>query len=254
MGEIGLGLRRAHVARSHRPHDPLVDRVAARQGGAGVYQHVIVGVFRGVDRHGGHRKGLGHPALLDVAPVVGLEILAANVLRVGKLHAPHPVVGRDLLVALDDVARHVELAEFLFRGGLRPRLRLEDAVADGPVHGRAGAGLEVVVDRVDATGAVPAVGGAMPPVEDHVVDVVEISPHAHARITAGVVGPKISHERAVGAADRRTEGVVKGVEPLGEDALLDRDVDGGEFEILGAIRRVIHVAIHAHVFVEAPAG
>ena len=61
-------------------------------------------------------------------------------------------------------------------------------------------------------------------------------------------------KRAVEAANGGTEGVVVDVERLGGDAVLDRDVNGGEFE--GGRSRVAvvieHVAIHREIFIKAP--
>ena len=57
---------------------------------------------------------------------------------------------------------------------------------------------------------------------------------------------------AVEATDRRTERVMKGVQGFGEERVLNGDVHGGQFEVLRSIRRRVHVAIHGHVFVQAP--
>ena len=43
-------------------------------------------------------------------------------------------------------------------------------------------------------------------------------------------------------------------ERLAEDRVLDRDVDGRQLQLLAAVRRLVHVAVHRHVLVEAPAG
>jgi hypothetical protein len=79
----------------------------------------------------------------------------------------------------------------------------------------------------------------------------------------GVARPENVMERAVVSADRRAERVIPFVQRFAGDAPLDGDVDGrelGRSDVAGASARAqavilaaVHVAIHRHVFVAAPA-
>src|SRR5581483_197400 len=105
-------------------------------------------------------------------------------------------------------------------GPLRSVLDLADAVAQG-LGGGSGAGLEVVVDEVDARAAVAAVDRAVLPVEEDVVTEVEGAPHADAGVAARVAGEQIMVERARVAAPGAAERVVVGVQRLAGDRPLD---------------------------------
>src|SRR5207247_9957273 len=123
-----------------------------------------------------------------------------------------PVVFANLVIAVHDVADAIEAPE-LQRDVLSAlRIRLDDAMADRGIDVRDRTGFEVIVDDVHARSFVPAIDGAMPPVEDDVVDVIKIAPHSHRAIPSGVAGEEIVVERVVRSAPGSAERVVKGVE------------------------------------------
>ena len=65
-------------------------------------------------------------------------------------------------------------------------------------------------------------------VEEHIVYESEVTIHPDAGISARVIGPEVAVKRAVKSADGAAKGVVIGVERLGENRVLNRDVDGRE--------------------------
>ena len=85
-----------------------------------------------------------------------------------------PVVLGDFGIALHDVARGIDASELLEgEQSLRAAFALDDAMAHGLVFRGEGSGLVVVVDEVRHGGELAAVGRAMYPVVEHVVDEVE---------------------------------------------------------------------------------
>ena len=99
---------------------------------------------------------------------------------------------------------------------------------------------------------VTAVDGAAPPVIHHVVDEIERTGHSDRCVTADVRGEEVAVEHAVVAADSCSESVAIQVESLRENAVLDGNVHRGQLQVLSAA--VVHVAVHRHVLVAAPAA
>jgi hypothetical protein len=96
-------------------------------------------------------------------------------------------------------------------------------------------------------------GPAVPPVEDHVVAEVELAAHADRRVAARVAGEQVMMEGRILPAPGAAESVVLGVEGFAGDAVLHRDIHGGEFDV-AAFGPRLHVAVKRQVFIHAPAG
>ena len=113
-------------------------------------------------------------------------------------------------------------------------------------------GFKIVVDDVIETAVVTAIHGAMPPVEDDIIGQGEIIHHSHAWISSGVTGPEIMAKGGVVAANSAAEGMMVSIQRFTKDRVLNGDVHGREFQLFAAARRLVHVAVHGHVFVQAP--
>ncbi len=168
------------------------------------------------------------------------------------LHAAVPVVPCDTGISFDHIAVHVGFPEMIEHGLAALRFGFQESPGYGPADGRCGAGLQVVVDDIEKTPVVAAVHGAMNPVVEHIVHEREVAVHSDTGIATGVVRPEIAMKCAVETADGAAEGVMVGVQAFAEDRVLDSDIDRGQLELRSSRGRLVHVAVHRHVFVEPP--
>src|SRR5262249_917923 len=103
-----------------------------------------------------------------------------------ELHSTGPVIASDLFVAFDEVTGDISLAtpRSWIRFGF-PGCREQDAVANGACR-RFWTGPIGIVDAIDEAEFIAGGHRAVAPIEQHIVDKIEIVAHADARVAAGV--------------------------------------------------------------------
>ena len=114
--------------------------------------------------------------------------------------------------------------------------------------------LVIVVDDIDQRSLVAAVHGAMTPVEDNIVAIVEGTGHADRRVTGRVAGKQVVVLRGRLTTPSSAKGVVAGIQRFAGDRPLDGDVAGRILDLGPAVGRGTHVTIQGNVFVHTPGG
>src|SRR4051812_22762154 len=130
-----------------------------------------------------------------------------------ELHAPGPVVGRDLRAPIDEVLGDVPTADAGELILLRAVIDLANPMAEVGICG-GWAGLEVVRHEVDPGTAVAAVDRPVLPVEQDIVAEVEHPARPDTRVPAGVAGKEVVVERAPLTPPGPPEGVFVAIEGL----------------------------------------
>ena len=128
-------------------------------------------------------------------------------------------------------------------------------MADGAFCWRSRTRSVVVVDEVELSRVVTAIGCAMYPVIDYIIDEVEDAVPTDRRIASTVRSPQVSDECCILAAQCRTESMIVGVERLRRNGVLNGHIHSriliGRGLVL-SLRFIIHMTIERNVLVQSP--
>ena len=195
------------------------------------------------ERHGSGTN-LTHVRLMSIATVI-----------VFNLDASRPVIGCNGRETFHYITFGKYAAIDMMVELRTARFGLQDAVADGAFGWSSRPWSIIVVDEVELSRVVAAIGCAMYPVIDYIVDEVEDAVPTNRRITSAVRSPQVTDECCILAAQCRTESMIVGVERLRRNGVLNGHVHRriliGRSLVL-SLRFVIHVAIERNVLVQSP--
>src|SRR5699024_1669572 len=97
---------------------------------------------------------------------------------------------------------------------------INDTIPNGLIFGCHRTRLIVIIDHIEHRTVVPSIYAAIPPVEYHIVGKGKLSPHAHRRITACIIGPKVSHEGAIQPSNGTAKRMIVSGKPFGRNGIL----------------------------------